>query len=142
MVTQKKLAIQGVAWIVLGYGISQMIRLSSNLVLTRILVPEMFGLMALMNAFIVGLSMFSDIGIGPSIIQNNRSDDPVFLNTAWTMQFLRGVILWLLCLIISWPLSFFYQDNRILWILPITSLTMLIGGLNSTAIYSLNKKLF
>ena len=142
MVTQKRLAIQGVAWIVLGYGISQMIRLSSNLLLTRILVPEMFGLMALINAFIIGLSMFSDIGIGPSIIQNNRSDDPVFLNTAWTMQFLRGVILWLLCLIISWPLSFFYQDNRILWILPITSLIMLIGGLNSTAIYSLNKKLF
>lgn len=142
MVPQKKLAIQGVAWIVLGYGISQIIRLGSNLVLTRILVPEMFGLMALMNAFIIGLSMFSDIGVGPSIIQNSRSDDHVFLNTAWTMQFLRGLILWLLCLIISWPLSLFYQDNRILWILPITSLTMLIGGLNSTAIYSLNKKLF
>jgi O-antigen/teichoic acid export membrane protein len=142
MLNLKRLAIQGVAWIILGYGLSQIIRLSSNLVLTRLLVPEMFGLMALMHAFIIGLSMFSDIGIGPSIIQNPRGDDQKFLNTAWTMQFIRGIILFVLCLFISWPLSLFYQDHRILWILPLTSLTLLIGGLNSTAIFSLNKQLY
>jgi O-antigen/teichoic acid export membrane protein len=141
MLTLKRQAIQGVAWIVLGYGISQFIRLSSNLILTRILVPEIFGLMALVHAFIIGLSMFSDIGIGPCIIQNKRSDDPPFLNTVWTMQFFRGLILYLLCLIISWPASVFYQDDRIRWILPIISLTTIIGGLNSTAIFTLNKHL-
>jgi O-antigen/teichoic acid export membrane protein len=142
MRTLKRQAIQGMAWIVMGYGISQCIRLSSNLILTRMLVPEIFGLMALMHAFIIGLSMFSDIGIGPSIIQNKRGDDPVFLNTVWTMQFFRGIILWLLCLIISWPASIFYQDGRIQWILPIISLTTIIGGLNSTAIFTLNRQLY
>ena len=113
----------------------------SNLILTRILVPEIFGLMALMHAFIIGLSMFSDIGVGTSIIQNKRGNDPAFLNTAWTMQFIRGIILWLLCLIISWPVSIFYHDDRILWILPIISLTTIIAGLNSTAIFTLHKQL-
>jgi O-antigen/teichoic acid export membrane protein len=141
MLTLKRQAIQGFSWIVMGYGISQFIRLISNLVLTRLLVPEIFGLMALMQGFIIGLSMFSDIGIGPSIIQNKRSDEMPFLNTVWTMQFVRGIALWLMCLIISWPASIFYQDDRIMWILPIISLTTIIGGLNSTAIFTLNKQL-
>ena len=85
--------------------------------------------------------MFSDIGVGASIIQNKRGNDPVFLNTAWTMQFIRGIILWLLCLIISWPVSIFYHDDRILWFLPIISLTTIIAGLNSTAIFTLHKQL-
>ncbi len=141
MLTLEKKEVQGAAWIVIGYGISQIVRFGSNLILTRVLVPEIFGLMALMHAFIIGLSMFSDIGIGTSIIQNKRGNDSVFLNTAWTMQCIRGVILWLLCLIISWPVSIFYHDDRILWILPIISLTTIIAGLNSTAIFTLNKQL-
>src|SRR5687767_15876104 len=100
MLTLKRQVVKGVAWIVIGYGVSQFIRLGSNLILTRLLVPEIFGLIALMHAFIIGMSMFSDIGLRPSIIQSKRSNDPVFLNTAWTMQFIRGVILWVACLII------------------------------------------
>jgi O-antigen/teichoic acid export membrane protein len=141
MLTLERQAIQGFSWIVIGYGMSQFISLISNLILTRLLVPEMFGLMALMQGFIIGLSMFSDIGIGPCIIQNKRSDEPDFLNTVWTMQVLRGIALWLMCLIISWPASIFYQDSRITWILPIIALTTIIGGLNSTAIFTLNKQL-
>ena len=56
-------------------------RLISNLILTRLLVPELFGLMALVNTFIQGLFLFSDVGIATSIIRSPRGDDPVFLNT-------------------------------------------------------------
>lgn len=84
MSSLKKLAIRGMVWTVAGYGASQILRLGSNLILTRLLFPELFGLMTLVNIFITGLHLFSDIGVGPSIIQNKRGDDPVFLNTAWT----------------------------------------------------------
>ena len=43
------------------------------------------------------------VGIGPTIIQNKRGDDPTFLNTAWTLQVVRGFILWLGCLAVAWP---------------------------------------
>lgn len=84
---------RGVA-ISLGTTVAQqLIRLGSNLILTRLLFPEAFGLMALVQTFMTGLAMFSDIGIGPSIIQNRRGEDPDFLNTAWTIQIGRGVML-------------------------------------------------
>ena len=37
------------------------------------------GLMALVNAVVQGLYMFSDVGIGPSIVQNKRGDDPDYV---------------------------------------------------------------
>lgn len=68
----KKLAVRGMVWTIAGYGASQILRLGSNLILTRLLFPELFGLMTLVNIFITGLHLFSDIGVGPSIIQNKR----------------------------------------------------------------------
>ncbi len=56
MSSLKKLAIKGTIWTLVGYGSSQILRLLSNLILTRLLVPELFGLMALVNTFIIGRS--------------------------------------------------------------------------------------
>ena len=55
-----------------GFGASQVIRLASNLILTRILFPEAFGMMALVMVFLQGLAMFSDVGVGPAIMQSKR----------------------------------------------------------------------
>src|SRR5258708_1248517 len=85
------LVVRGTFWALASYGVGQVLRLASNLVLTRLLVPEVFGLMALVQSFIGGLAMFSDVGTSSSIIRHPRGEEPVFLNTAWTMQILRGI---------------------------------------------------
>ncbi|MEB3359560.1 MAG: oligosaccharide flippase family protein [Synechococcales bacterium] len=135
----QKQAIRGTAWTIAGYGFSQGLRLASNLVLTRLLVPEMFGLMALVSTFITGLNLFSDIGIRPGIIRSKRGDDPVFLNTAWTIQLIRGVGLWLCCIIIAYPTAQYYGDPRITWILPVAGFTTVLAGLKSTDLHRLNR---
>lgn len=137
----KKKAIRGTAWTIIGYGGSQSLRLVSNLILTRLLVPEVFGLMALVQTFQAGLSLFSDIGIRPSIIQNKRGDDPTFLNTAWTLQVIRGFWIWFGCTVIAWPVSRFYDDPRFLWLLPIVALNSIFQGFQSTALATLNRKM-
>jgi O-antigen/teichoic acid export membrane protein len=116
-----------------------MLRFGSNLILTRLLFPELFGLMALVNVFIMGLQLFSDIGVGPSIIQNKRGDDPVFLNTAWTIQSLRSFGIWLCCLAIAYPLSEFYNEPRLIWLIPAVGLGSFISGFNATALFTLNR---
>ncbi len=137
----KKKAIRGAAWTLFGYGGSQSLRLVSNLILTRLLVPEVFGLMALVQTFQAGISLFSDIGIRPSIIQNKRGDDPIFLNTAWTLQVIRGFWIWFGCTVIAWPVSRFYDDPRFLWLLPIVALNSIFQGFQSTALATLNRKM-
>ena len=137
MSSLKKLAIRGTIWTVVGYGTSQLLRFGSNLILTRLLFPKLFGLMALVNIVIIGLHLFSDIGFGPSIIQNKRGDDPDFLNTAWTLQVIRGFSLWFCSVLLAWPIANFYGEPQLLWLIPIVSLTTIINGLNSTAVFTL-----
>lgn len=124
-----------------SYAITQVLRLASNLVLTRLLFPEAFGLMALVSVFLIGLSMFSDVGIGPAISQSRRGDDPEFLDTAWTIQVWRGGLLWLATCLFAWPAAQLYQAPQLLTLLPASGLTLLIGGFNPTRIDTANRHL-
>lgn len=137
----KKLAIRGALWTILGYGASQILRFANNLVLTRLLVPEMFGLMTLVYVFITGLHLFSDVGLGVSVIQNKRGDEPTFLNTAWTLQVIRAGIIWLVCLLLAYPASQLYNEPRLLVLIPIVGLNTVISGFTSSALFTLNRHL-
>ncbi|WNZ21479.1 oligosaccharide flippase family protein [Leptolyngbya sp. NK1-12] len=137
----KKLAIRGALWTIVGFGAGNIVRFISNLILTRLLAPELFGLMALIYAFITGLHMFSDVGIGVSIIQNKRGDEREFLNTAWTIQVVRGVLIWVGCFFLAHFVAFVYKDPRFLWLLPVVGLNTVITGFTFTAIFSLNRHL-
>lgn len=133
-------ATRGAAWTILGYGVSLVLRMGGNLILTRLLFEEAFGLMALMQVIIEGLYLFSDIGIGPSIIQNKR-EDSTFLNTAFSMQFMRGISLCALACLLARPMASFYEEPQLAYLLPVVAAAMVISGLNSTRLFSLNRGL-
>lgn len=120
-----------------AFGGSQVLRFAGNLILTRLLFEEAFGWMALVGALLQGLQLFSDVGIGPSIIQSKRGEDPRFLNTAWTVQILRGLVLWICACIVALPFARFYGDPVLALIVPVSGLTALISGFNSTRIFSM-----
>lgn len=128
----KARALRGSALTFLQFGGENALRLASNLVLTRLLFPEAFGLMALVMVVLVGVAMFSDIGTTSAIIQNKRGEDPAFLNTAWSMQVLRGIFLWLVICLLASPMANFYEEPLLAAILPVAGLTALIDGFRST----------
>ena len=135
----KKKAYFGAAWTVFGYGLSQSLRLGSNIILTRLLVPEVFGLMTLSYVFITGLNLFSDIGIAPSIIRHEKGEDSEFLDTAWTIQIVRGCCLFIGCLFIAWPASKMYNEPLLLTIIPLLGVCVLIKGFQSTSLATLKR---
>ena len=134
-------ALRGGALTAASYGVAQAARLASNLILARLLFPEAFGIMALVTVFLIGLAMFSDIGIGPAISQNLRGDDPDFLNTAWTINVARGGILWLLTCALASPMAQVYAAPDLAQLLPVAGLTLLIAGFNPTRIDTANRHL-
>lgn len=140
MSSLKSLAIRGTIWTFIGYGSSQVLRLGANLILTRLLVPEVFGLMALVNTFIMGLNLFSDVGINPSIIQNPKGEEPEFYNTAWTLQVIRGFGIWIASIIIAYPISLFYETPQLKWLIPVLGLNSVANGFQSTSLPLLGKK--
>lgn len=124
-----------------GFGFNQALRLASNLVLTRLLFPEAFGLMALVSVFMMGLQQFSDVGTTTAILQSKRGDDPDFLNTAWTIQVLRGAGLALAGAALAWPMALFYDEPQLLQMLPVAALSLLIIGFRPTRMDTANRHL-
>jgi O-antigen/teichoic acid export membrane protein len=114
---------------------SQVLRLAGNLALTRLLFPEVFGLMALVNVFLMGIALLSDLGIGASIVQRAATPDLTYLRTAWTLQTLRAVLLWFVTTALAWPLAHFYNEPKLLLILPAVGITQIIAGFESTAVH-------
>lgn len=137
----KKRAIRGSMLTLVTHGGSVMLRLVSSLILTRLLFPRDFGLMALVQSFMFGLEMFSDVGIVPSIIHHKRGDDPTFLNTAWTIQAFRGFCLWICAGLLAVPASWFYQEPLLAQMLPIVGINAFIAGLNSTKMATMNRQI-
>jgi O-antigen/teichoic acid export membrane protein len=123
-------------WTMAGHGIAQILRLVNNLILWRLLPAEDFGLMAIVMSCLVGLNFFSDVGIGPSIIQNDRGDDPNYLNTAWTIQAVREFVLCSAACLIAAPVAAFYKQPMLAKLLPAVALGSLCMGFNSTRLFT------
>lgn len=131
------------AWSFGGHVSSQIIRLASNLVMTRLLVPEMFGVMAIASMVLLGIGLFSDLGTNQSVIQSARGDDPDFLNTVWVVQIVRGGVICLIALLLclclyyavrsGWfPENTAYANPVLPPVLALISLTEFISGFQST----------
>ncbi|HUQ38283.1 MAG TPA: oligosaccharide flippase family protein [Aestuariivirga sp.] len=81
-------------WTIAVHVTESGVRLATSLVMTRLLLPQDFGLMAVAITIPVGLGMLSDIGIRSNVIRKSGVLGTDFLTTAWTVQVLRGVLLW------------------------------------------------
>lgn len=113
----------------LGYIGGQGLRLASNLILTRLLFPEAFGLMALVTMVVVGVFMMTDLGLVPSIMQSKRGDDPKFLETAWSVKLImHGFYFVVLCLL-AVPMARFYDEPQLAQLIPAVAVAVLVGGL-------------
>lgn len=137
----KKRALTNAGYIIAGQGMNQFIRLIGNLVLTRLLAPELFGLMAITSVVMAALALFSDIGTGAGVIRSSRGLEPRFLNTAWTIQVLRGTALWALTILVAYPAARLYGHPILAHIIPVSGLGLLLSGFNSMALVKMGKNL-
>jgi len=137
----KRRVLSGSAWTLCGYGVQQVLRLGANIILASWLFPEAFGVMAIVNVFLQGLQMFSDIGIVPSVVQNPRAEQPEFLRTAWVIGIIRGALLGCIALAIAWPVARFYGEPRLALFLPVSALSAVILGFLSSSLFLLNRRL-
>jgi len=137
-------------WTVAGFALSQAIRFGANLVMTRLLVPEMFGVMAIATMVMYGLALFSDVGLRQSVVQSRRGREAVFLNTAWAIQIARGCVIWAAALAVSlillWANQFVppasaYADPSLPAVIIVLSASAVIAGFESTKLHEASRGL-
>ena len=151
-ISLKQRALNAGVWSLAGYGCNQALRFGSNLLMTRLLVPEVFGVMAIAIVVMTGLAMFSDLGFKPSVVQSKRGNDPVFLNTTWVIQILRGLLLWFFALIASLllhvanqigmiPQGSVYADPNLPMVIAVLSITTVAAGFESTKLLEAGRRM-
>ncbi len=124
-----------------GQVVSQVLRLGSNLVLARLLFPEAFGLMALVNLLMWTLQSVSDVGLAAAIIRHERGDEPRFLDTAFTVQVLRGFALWIIGTALAVPMAHLYGEPELIKLVPVASFSAVLFGVSSTKLITLARKI-
>jgi O-antigen/teichoic acid export membrane protein len=134
-------ALRASVWRTSAYVADRGVSVLANILLARHLTNEAFGLVILAGVIYQGLSMFSEIGIGPAIVNHKKDDDAEFLNTAWTLQAMRGVGLWIIAAALAWPAAILYDQPMLKWLLPAVAINAAIAGFNSTSVFTLNRSL-
>lgn len=130
-----------VKWQLFSQFVSQGLRFGTNLILTRLLFREAFGMMGMVQVFIVSMHMISDVGLLGSVIHHRRGECPHFLNTVWTIQLIRGVALWLLTCLGAYPFAVFYGMDELKWLLPLTALDTVFRSMASTSLLTARRNI-
>ncbi|KQP70860.1 oligosaccharide flippase family protein [Methylobacterium sp. Leaf112] len=131
--------LSGSAWIIGIYGVSVIVRFASNVLLSRLVAPEIFGMVVVILAIRMGAELLSDVGLGQNVVTNPRGDQPAFYNTVWTLQVLRGLLLCGLCCAFAGPLAELYGVPAAA--IQFGALTLAVLGMTSTSQFLLQKRL-
>lgn len=124
------------------YGMTHVLRLAGNVACAHFLAPAHFAVMSVCFVVLEGIELFSDIGIRPAIVHSPLGHDPDFLNTAWTIQVVRGVVLWLIACALGPAVAQIYPEYpEAAGLLPVIGFAAVLSGLWSTKLHTALKSM-
>jgi PST family polysaccharide transporter/lipopolysaccharide exporter len=110
-------------------------------VLARLLSPADFGLLGIAMLTLAVLQRFSELGVDVALIQNKKENIDQYLNTAWTMQIVRGIAIAGVLFVIAPYVARFFNEPRTADIIRVMALLPLIIGFENPGIIYLEKNL-
>ena len=106
------------------------IGLISTIVLARLLVPDDFGLVAIAASYVALIDGLTDLSIRSSVIRHGGADR-AFLDTIFTVQLLRALVVSITVLATSFVLPQIIHDERLAPVIWCLALNTLWGGLQN-----------
>jgi lipopolysaccharide exporter len=76
----------------LTFALQAVIRLVSSLVLTRVLLPEAYGIITMLVSILYVIGNIVDTNVTLFIVRDKNAEQPRYLNTAWTIRLIRSTL--------------------------------------------------
>ena len=133
-------AAKGIFWSVIQKWGRAAISIVTFVVLSRLLSPEAFGLVALATVFTVFIELFLDQGFGAAIVQRDEIE-PEHLDTAFWINILTGLVLTGGVIAFSEVIAALFEEPRLASVLRWLSISFILSALSSTQISILQRKL-
>ena len=112
-------------------------------IMARLLLAEDFGLFGMALTVVTGLGALTNIGLDISVIKTKFKDDHELakhLDTLWTVDLIRRLLLALLMLALAGPAAKFYGEPRVYQLLLVLSLLPVIQGCQNIGLLMYRKQ--
>ncbi len=111
----------------MAHGLNIILTLLNSFIFAFYIAPEYFGLMAMSGIFVAFIGLLKDFGYSSYIIQQPHisEDELVSINTRVV---LLGIAAFLVTCILVIPISNFYDQVQLLWIIPITGTHFILNS--------------
>lgn len=136
---QTKMA-HGALWMVLFKFVERTIGLISTLILVRLLAPAEFGVVAMAMSFVAMAELLAAFGFDIALIQRQDATEEHY-HTAWTLNILLGLLISVLMLAAAVPVSHFYNQPDVFWIMCALAAGPLISGAENIGVVAFRKDL-
>jgi O-antigen/teichoic acid export membrane protein len=126
----KSKVISSLFWKLMERGGTQGMQFIVQIVLARLLLPEDYGIIALVTIFILIARVFVQSGFNTALIQKKDADDLDFSSVFYLSLFVAG-LLYIILFFASPFIADFYQNPQLVLVLRVLSITLFFGAINS-----------
>ncbi len=135
-----KRVVRGGIW-VFGLRIAnRSLGLIRTIILARLLAPHDFGLFGIAMLAIATLETFSQTGFQAALVQKKKNVEP-YLDTAWTISAIRGIILFLILFSSAPLIANFFDSAQATLIIKVIAVSTLLSGFRNIGILFFQKEL-
>lgn len=101
-----------------------------SIVLARLLMPEEFGVIALMNVFINVMGVFVDCGLASSVIQKKNADELDY-SSVFVSNVVCSIAVYIIIFITAPFIANFYENSEMSLMLRVLGLSVIIASLKN-----------
>jgi O-antigen/teichoic acid export membrane protein len=138
--TMRSRLLHGLAWKVGSQLFRQGWRAAVAIVLARLLIPEDYGLAAMVLVFGTLIFIFSDLALGSALVQRKELSEEDRSTVFWTATGL-GLLFTVVGVACSWPLAAFYGEDEVQPLFAALSLSFVVTALGTTQSALLNREM-
>jgi teichuronic acid exporter len=121
---------KNIFWDLLGKVSYQGIGFVVSIFLARILLPEDFGLIAMVMAFVGVANIFTDMGFGAAIIQRNEINE-IHLSSVFWINLFVAILMSSICFFCAPIVGVFYKNTEIIKLTQALSFTFVFSAVSS-----------
>lgn len=136
----RKYAVRGLFWSALQRTGSQAIGLVAFVLLSRLLPPSAFGVLALANIYLLAVLLLVEHGVSQAIVQREQLEG-YHLDAGFGLSVVLAASLMLLTIGLAAPLAGLFREPLLEPVLRWLSPTILLSGLRATQIAILQRQL-
>ena len=123
----KQKVLKGSLWLYVLQGFSIGLLIIQTVVLARLLAPEHFGIVGIYLIISAAIESFTKTGFSKALVQRKNIDSD-FLDTAWTVSIIRGLILFTLLFLCSTIVVEFFNTPKALPVIRVLGFSILLQG--------------